>query len=79
MRVLLPSGGLRISVHCRSDCFSCRDAGGIKIMQAENIDAKIIRCDAFSMKGTNAAGSAEKMLHSMGVELVFGKRIIASQ
>jgi len=46
-------------------------------MQAEHIDAEVVRRHPLPVKRINTADSAEKMPGSMGVELIFRQKIFA--
>ena len=46
-------------------------------MQAEDIDAQIVGCDALAMEGVDATDAAEVMASCLGVELILSKRFLA--
>lgn len=53
------------SRHCSADGLTYRNAGWIKPVQVEDIDAEVGRRDAFAMEGMDATGLAEVVASSL--------------
>jgi hypothetical protein len=55
------------------------DSFGVEPVQAMDIDAQIVGCDALAMKRVNAADFAEEVTRGFGVELIFAQGVLARQ
>ena len=61
------------------DRCSHRYSGRVEIVEAEHVDAIVVRRHSFAMEGIDAANAAEVMLRGERVELIQAQRFVAAQ
>jgi hypothetical protein len=73
------SGQKLCSFHPSAYSLPNRYAFWIEAVQAMNIDAKVVRCDAFAMKWINSAYFAEKVARCLRMELVLSQWVLSRE
>src|SRR3954464_705476 len=65
--------------HPRAHSAADGNACGIEVVEAEDVDAEVIGCDALAVERVDAARLAEEVTRRMRMEAILGKRVLTGQ